>query len=159
MHQNFKNYLFFPCFLRQKDPCTQWIKNINMANWCLWVNFLIEYSGVVVSCLLPVKIGLHASQFYKLPIFPMFSQDERPIHMVNQKHRSDQLIPVSQDWFSYGIVVVSHTLHVKIGLHTSKFHKLPIFPLSSQEKRSFNMVKQKSRYAQLIPVSQGLILI
>jgi hypothetical protein len=36
--------------------------------------------------------------------FPMFSQEKRPFHMVNQKHRYDQLMPVSQElifiwWF------------------------------------------------------------
>jgi hypothetical protein len=39
-------------------------------------------------------------------------------------------------------VIVSHILTVNIGLHTSKFHKLPIFPVFSQEKQPLNMVKK-----------------
>ena len=56
-------------------------------------------------------------------------------------------------------VIVSHILTVKIGLHTSKFQKLPIFPVFSQEKRPLNMVKQKHRYGKLMPLSQALIFI
>jgi hypothetical protein len=56
-------------------------------------------------------------------------------------------------------VILSHSLTVKIGLHTSKFHKLPIFPVFSQEKRPLKMVKQKHRYGKLMPLSQALIFI
>jgi hypothetical protein len=118
----FTNYLLFPCFPQEKDPFTWWIRNKNIINWCLWakdwfsssgvvslglscdnlanwflsVKWWFEYSGVVVSCILPVKIGPHASKFYKLPIVPMFSWGKRPFHMVNQKQRYYQLMPVSQ---------------------------------------------------------------
>jgi hypothetical protein len=47
----------------------------------------------LVSFLLPVKIGFGASKFHK---FPMFSQEKRPLHSVNQKHRYIQLMPLSQ---------------------------------------------------------------
>jgi hypothetical protein len=50
----------------------------------------------LVSFLLPVKIGLRASKFHKLSIFPMFSQEKKPLHSVNQKHRYSQLMPLSQ---------------------------------------------------------------
>jgi hypothetical protein len=45
---------------------------------------------------LPVKIGPHASKFHKLPIFPVFSQEKRPFHMVNQQHRYGKLMNHSQ---------------------------------------------------------------
>jgi hypothetical protein len=32
-HQNFANHPFFLHFLRRKDPCTWWIKNLDMDNW------------------------------------------------------------------------------------------------------------------------------
>jgi hypothetical protein len=50
----------------------------------------------LVSFLLPVKIGLCPSKFHKLSIFPMFSQEKKPLHLVNQKHRYSQLMPLSQ---------------------------------------------------------------
>jgi hypothetical protein len=165
------------------------------------VQFL--YSGVVVTRIFPVEIGLHVSKVCKLHIFPLFSQEKRYLHMVNQKHAYGKLMPVSQGlifiewcgsitcfacqdlasqlnftnclfflcflrkkdtytwwtkstytsnwclwvkvWFAYSDVVVSvHVLPVKICFHTSKFHKLPIFPVFSQEKKYLHMVNQKT---------------
>jgi hypothetical protein len=65
-----------------------------MENWCTWAKFFFAYSGVVVSHVLPVKIWLHAAKFYKSPIFPVFSQEKRPLHMVNQKPRHGQFLPL-----------------------------------------------------------------
>ena len=86
----------FPVFFQEKDPCTWWIKNTDIGNWYFWVGVWFPYSGVLVSCLLPVKTWLHASKVHKLPVFSVFSQEQRPFHMVNQKHRYGQLLPVSQ---------------------------------------------------------------
>jgi hypothetical protein len=68
-HQNFTNYLFFLCLPRKKDPCTWWIKKMDMKNCCLWVMGLFAYGFVVVSHLLPVKIWLHTSNFHKYIYF------------------------------------------------------------------------------------------
>jgi hypothetical protein len=53
-----------------------------------WATFLsLRLTGVIVSHILTVKIGLHTSKFHKLPIFPAFSQEiVRPFNMVQQKH-------------------------------------------------------------------------
>ena len=63
-HQKITNYPCFLCCLRNKDPFTWWIKNMDMANWCLWAKVLFAHIGVAVSCILPVKIGLCASKFH-----------------------------------------------------------------------------------------------
>jgi hypothetical protein len=94
-HQDITNHTFFLCFLRKKDTCTWWKKNRDMENWCLWAKVGFSYSGVAVSCILPVKIGPHASKFHKLPIFPVSSQEKRPLHMVNQKIGYETLMPLS----------------------------------------------------------------
>ena len=43
-------------------------------------------------------------------------------------------------------MVVSHVFPVKIWLHAAKFHKLPIFPVFSQEKQPLHMAPQKNNY-------------
>jgi hypothetical protein len=68
-YQNFTNWLFFLCFLRNKDTYTWWNKNIYKTNWCLWVKFLFAYIDVVVSHVLPVNICLHTSKFHKITYF------------------------------------------------------------------------------------------
>ena len=102
---------------------------------------------------------LHVSKFHKLPIFPLFFQEKRSFHMVNQKPRCYQWMPLSQGLICTYWCGSTHILPVKIGLHTSKFHKLPIFPVFSQEKRPLHMVKQKHRYGPLMPVNPGLIFL
>jgi hypothetical protein len=67
----------FPVFSHEKDPCTWWIKNKDIVNWGLWVRGWIPYSGVALSCLLPVKTWLHASKVPKLAVFSAFSQVQR----------------------------------------------------------------------------------
>jgi hypothetical protein len=58
--------------------------------------FIFSYSGVVVSRALPVKIWLCSSKFCKLHFFPVFPQEKKYLHMVNQKHAYGTLMPVSQ---------------------------------------------------------------
>ena len=75
--------------------------------------------------------------------------------MVKQKHRYRLLMPVVQ-----GLVYINWCgsivcLPIKIWLHASKFHKLPIFSAFSHEKRPLHMGNQKHGYFQLMNVIQG----
>ena len=159
-HQNFTNYPFFLHFIRKKDPCTWQIKNLDMNNWFLWVKDLFESSCVVVSCLLPVKIGLQASKFHKFPFYPMFSQEKNLCTWwIKNTDIANWCLLWAKVWFSHSCVVVSRVLPVKIWLCTWKFPKLPIFSAFSQEQKPFHMMNEKFIYGQLMCQSQGLIWI
>jgi hypothetical protein len=67
------------------------------------VQSLVEHGGLstartgVFDQLMLAVIGLQASKFHTFPFYPMFSQEKKPLHMVNQKHRYSQFMPpVSQ---------------------------------------------------------------
>jgi hypothetical protein len=77
MHQNFTNYPLFLHCLMKKTPCTWWIKNIDMANWCLCAKIWFSYSGVLISHVWPVNIWLHLWIFHKSPFF-VFSEEKVP---------------------------------------------------------------------------------
>jgi hypothetical protein len=158
MHHNFTNYLF-PVFSQEKRPLHMVNQKHWYGNWCLWAKVWFAYSGVVVSHFLPVKIWLHTSQFHKLPILPVFSQEKDSwTWWIKSTDKANWCLWV-RVWFPSSGVEVSFLLPVKTWLHALKVHKLPIFSVSSQEQRPFHMVKQKNRYGQLIPVSQDLIFI
>jgi hypothetical protein len=54
--------------------------------------------------------------------------------MVKQKHRYKLLMPVVQGFFYINWCGSIAGLPIKIWLHASKFHKLPIFSAFSHEK-------------------------
>jgi hypothetical protein len=62
-------------------------------------------------------------------------------------------------WFAYSGVVVSRVLPVRIWLHTSNFHKLPIFSLFPYEEGPLHMANQKNMYGLFIAASHCSFLI
>ena len=143
-HWNFTNYPLFLCFLMKKDPCTQWIKNIDIANWCHWINWWFPHSGVVVSCLLPVKIGLRHQNFTNSLFIPCFLRKIYPCTWcIKNIDIYNWCLLWAKVWFSHSFVVVSCVLPVKVWLRTWKFPKLPIFSAFSQEQRPFYIVNEK----------------
>ena len=93
---NISQITYFSCVFPWKRPLHMVNQNTDIPTLVLWIRVWFPYSGVVLSCLLPVKTWLHASKDHKLPVFSVLSQEQRPFHMVNQKHGYGQLMPVSQ---------------------------------------------------------------
>jgi hypothetical protein len=87
----------------------------------------------------------------------VFSQEKRPLHMMKQKHKYGQLMPVSQGWIFLwwcGSIMPftcqDWASHIKISQIT---YFSCIFP----GKRPLHMVKQKHRYGQLMNLIQFFI--
>ena len=159
-HGNFPNYPFFLLFLRNRDPFTLWMKNEDMANWCIKVKGWFAYSCVVSSCLLPVKILVHKSNFHNLPIFPCFLRKKDPFTWWIKDIEMANSFLWANVWFSpSGVLAFIACFGCQDLASCIKVSQITFFPVFSQEKRPLHMVNQKHRYGQLIPVSQRLIWI
>ena len=158
--ENFPNLPFFLRFLRNKDPFTRWIKNLGMANWCIRVKGWFAYSGVVLSCLLPVKILLHKSNFHNLPIFPCFLRKKDPFTWWIKDIDMANSCLWAKVWFSpSGVLAFIACFGCQDLASCIKVSQITFFPVFSQEKRPLHIVNQKHKHGQFMPVSQGLIFI